>query len=391
MNVLDQYRLQATPDDIERAHVLKGAILDEINSLPNGRMTYGTFTERSMYGYGEDAPGFYTQSNFTPNNTDGRAVDSFGTMVAYPGTGAAVGEIVAIETGELLSNNPLTVIEVGGGDGTMMLNLLSGASKIMRADRINNPIRPIMIDKTAQLLDRQKAQVERARASNNRIADPVFVHSSIEDLDFAPQNVGAVVTNELLDMLPFEVAAQLGEPKPGLMYVGASDGELDFVYDTATEDLADQAAETLRTYPNATTKPFQPELVPTLEKLSGLILKGVVITMDYGPNAGTDVQVMRGHVSVTQYDQLRYPGLFDISVIPDWNKVTQWGVRKFGVKNVESERMDEFIASSESYADPYRIVSNAMRKGAAAQGKEQEMRRMIQLMSSSYRVVLFRK
>lgn len=393
MNALDQHRLKLTPDDIERASVLKAAIVNEIESSPNGLMTYGTFAERSMYGYGEDIPGYYTQSNFSPNNTDGRAEDSFGTMVAYPGTGAAVGEIVAIETGELLGigNDPLTVIEVGGGDGTMMFNLLSGATRIMRADRIKNPIRPIMIDKTAQLLARQKAQVERASASNDQIIDPVFIHTGIENLDFPPQNVGAVVTNELLDMLPFEVAAQLGEPKPGLMYVRASDGELDFVYEAATDDLADLAADTLRTYPNHAKKSFQPELLTSLEKLVGLILKGVVITMDYGPDAGTDVQVMRSTLTVAQYDQLKYPGLFDISVIPDWNKVTRWGLGKFGARNVESERMDEFIASSESYPDPYSIVSNGMRKRVAANGKEGELRKIIQFMVSNYRVVLFRK
>ena len=387
MNI--QEALKATPADIERSYKLRLAIIDEIRESKDGLMSFGDFAQRSMYGYDADLPGYYTNTNFSPNNPDGDSSDTFGTAAVYPGVGAAIGEIAVIELAGMIGTNPLTLIEVGGGDGIMMRNMIVGSGKQLQREGLSRTIHPIMIDRTPQLLDRQASAIQEVRVSDNtlRVADPLLVGSRLEDAEMPSQAVGAVISNELLDMLPFEVACDIEESVPGMFYVKVVNGKIVPAFAPARSEYMDDAAYTLEKNPHKPLQSFQPTLIESVKQLADLIEQGVIITTDYKAGCEPDVQVMRNGVSGVPLMELQFPGLFDISVVPDWAKIRKWAIAAYGKENVEFESLGSFILSSETHDDLSKIFPKNRQKKDA----RELLRQLATMAMGNYDTLLIRK
>ncbi len=386
--------LRATPEDMERSHNLKQAIIAEINDKPGGLMTYGEFVQRSLYGYDEKITGYYTNPSFTPNSADMDSANTFGTMVTYPGFGAAIGEKVVMELDGHDDNHTLSIIEVGGGDGTLMVNTIAGASRHLKQMAAKRAINPVMIDRTPQLLNRQREAIGalvQSGVEGIEVVDPVFIGSRVEEMEWCIRKVGAVVSNELLDMLPFEVAARTGDLTPGLFFVTVKDGYIAPVFAPASEEFADEADHVLGEHPEKLLQSFQPGLIPAMNSLTNLIDKGMIVTVDYTPGYEPDVQINRNNVQGVPQLEMAYPGLFDISVVPDWAKIVRWAADQYGPENVELDNLGDFILNTPSYDDIYEILPELVKTAAIAETSKNMARRVLMMVLDNYASLLIRK
>ncbi len=355
--------LNASAEDLARSDKLHRAIAERIGESPGGVITFGEFVGFSMYGCG-DVPGYYTHDGFAPNDFTNDK-NSFGTMAKDPGFGGAIGEIIAIESMAYLGDNPLEIIEVGGGDGTAMTNIIAGALRQLRGTGHQNGVGVTLIDRAGQLLDRQQNAIQSMTTTER----PLQVHAlpaDIQNITGPIKAAGAVVSNELLDMLPFEVAFRSDSVKPKILYVGCNGGELAVTVAPAPDEYQDQAAATLRQNPNAQLKSFQPNLLRVMQNLASLVVKGTIITADYKAGDDLDVQVVRiGARSDIPLIEVDYPGLFDISVTPDWRAVIAWARATHGDSSVAPAKLGDFLLSAPSYNNVWDLLPESLRFNAA--------------------------
>ncbi len=385
--------LNASPDDLARSEHLRQAIIEEMKELPGGLMTFGRFAELSIYGCGPELHGYYTNHSFSPNDvTTIDNADSIGTLAAYGSVGNAIGEIAADELVGFIEGSHFNLIEVGGGNGTLMVNMLAGAAKRLRQHNDRHPLQPVSIDRVPQLLERQRRAVTAAAAKSRRIADPVFIHARIEDVTGPLFPSGVVVSNELLDMLPFEVAVrQTDASVPQLLYVEYADGLLLPVRADAPEELFDEVEATLKRYPQHTLHSFQPRLIETMGKLTSLVETGTIITLDYRPNYEPDVQILRNGVTNARSEHFNFPGLFDISVVPDWQKISRWAISRYGEDCVELELMSDFLEDTDTFAGRLRSLADIVLNKRPGSINNAMIDMMISQLGDNYAALTIRK
>jgi SAM-dependent MidA family methyltransferase len=348
--------------DLARCDTLAVKIADEIVSSPDGTITYGTFVSRSLYGYPDDETGlgYYTQPNFAPNNyVDSAPANTFTTIGAFPGATSALGEkLGTLISPDIVRGDSIDFIEIGGGDGKITVGILSELVQTLHARGKLPNIDVTSIDRTDQLLQRQAMAVEalRSKPANSLVRKALGQH----ELDNTPielmgagdaKDKGIVFSNELLDMLPFEVAVR--DDEIGLLHVElADDGVFEYTFRKPCDELEELAAKTLERYPGKVLKSFQPALIPTMQKMAGLIESGRVLTLDYANDGDLDVQIVRNSNEVKVPGiELDLPGAFDISTTPDWERIVEWATQAYGAGCVEYGSVKDLIGTSKFTTD----------------------------------------
>jgi SAM-dependent MidA family methyltransferase len=371
--------------DLTRCETLAGKIGNEIAESPAGVITYGAFVSRSLYGYPDDqtGEGYYTQSNFSPNNNLASArADTFTTIGAYPGAGRALGEkLGTLISPDIVKGEEIDFIEIGGGDGKITVGIISELIQTLHSRGKLPKLGVTSIDRTDQLLTKQARAVEALRSNpkNSLVRKALGEH----ELDNSPietkgsedaKDKGIVFSNELLDMLPFEVAVRANGVN--LLYVElTADGEFIYTFRKPGDELEELAAKTLERYPDKLMKSFQPELLPTMQRIAGLIESGQVLTVDYKYDDNMDVQIVRNCDEVKLPGvELDYPGAFDISTTPDWERIVEWANSIFGTDNVAYGPVKDLIGNSKFTTDISLFTGNPLA------GKFKETRQLSQVM-----------
>jgi SAM-dependent MidA family methyltransferase len=267
-----------------------------------GPITFAEFMEHALYGPG----GFYEEP---PIGADGHFVTS-------PHVHPIFAELLLrglVELWEELGRpDPLTLVEVGAGDGTLARDLLrlAGEREHPRIDYV---------------------AVDRSRGSRVALAE---VTGRVEEgLRGVGTLDGAVVfANELLDNLPFRRVRRTGGRLEEVR-VGLEDARFVEVLAPCDPELASSIAGLQES--GEITVPVG--AFRFVDDLAATLLRGFALLIDYGSEGGPagEVHGYRGHV--VQEDVLRDPGSADITAGVDLGAIAgraeEKGLRSIGLSS----------------------------------------------------------
>jgi SAM-dependent MidA family methyltransferase len=269
-----------------------------------GPITFAEFMDLALYGPG----GFY----------DRPPVGREGHYMTSPHVHPLFAELLLRALMDLWDRlgrpEPLTLVEVGAGDGTLAADLLR-----------------LLGEREGPLVDYMA--VERSPGARARLPElAVGVEEIVHDLE--PLDPGIVFANELLDNLPFRrvrgtvggvVEVGIGNVPDGFMEVGIPcDGEI-------AELVAEQAPA---------LAPGEEAIVPIgalgfVDDLAATLQRGYALLIDYGSARGPtgEVHGYRDHGVVA--DILRDPGSADITAGVDLGAIARRaetrGLRSLGL------------------------------------------------------------
>jgi SAM-dependent MidA family methyltransferase len=256
----------------------------------HGPITFAEFMEHALYGPG----GFYEQP----------PVGEEGHFVTSPHLHPVFADLLRFALGELRSGlgdpDPLPIVELGAGDGTLARQLIAGAREA------GGP-------------DLEYAAVERSAGARKRLGElGLRVGERIQNLP--PADPGCAFANELLDNLPFRRVLG-GDDGPVEIRVGVSDDRFVEVEVPCDDELLDAIA-------------VAPELgrelvVPTgalrlIDEIAAWLRRGYVLFIDYGsegPAASGAVHGYRSHR--VEHDVLSEPGTADITAGVDFEAIAR--------------------------------------------------------------------
>jgi SAM-dependent MidA family methyltransferase len=269
-----------------------------------GPISFAEFMEAALY---DPVGGFF----------EGTAVGAEADFVTSPHVSPLFGTLLSRLTEDvrmLLGDpDPLAVVEVGAGDGTLGRHLASGLAE--------GGGRLTLVERT----ERQRASLAELAGS---FPVPARVVSSLAEL--GPGSVtGCVLANELLDNLPFH-RVRNGAQGPAELCVGLVDDELALVEAPPTTPETAAAANALA--------PGTEAIVPAgtyqfLAEVADVLERGYVVLIDYATAAGeAEVHGYRMHRPVA--DVLARPGTTDVTAGVDFDDVARFaetrGLRSWG-------------------------------------------------------------
>ncbi len=271
---------------------LKDRLIEQITL--EGPMPVDAYMARCLL---DPIDGYYTKNT---------ALGADGDFITAPLISQMFGEMIGVWVAQVWlsmgSPSPFRLVEIGGGDGTLMSDILRVAERV---PGLRDTARVTMVEVSEPL---------RALQSQ-KLPDAAFVPS----LDGVAEDMPViVVANELLDCLP---ARQFIRTETGWFErcVGLQDDALAFGLIPAGEDFIppfDAAIGDL-----IEISPAQTRLAENL----ALLVKnatGAALLIDYGrdkPEAGDTLQALYRH---QKHDPLEAPGLHDLTVWADFPAVT---------------------------------------------------------------------
>lgn len=227
---------------------------------------------------------------------------------------------------ELGRPGEFTVVEMGGGNGTLARDLLREAPVV--DPRFAESLHYVLVDVAAALLGRQRASVAG-------LGSVGLVHGSAPFLPFGGVT-GCFLSNELVDAFPFHrVVFEGGEPLE--IYVGFEDGEF---YETALELSSPELADVLERWESHPPDGVEVSVSLLAERWMAEVGKaldrGWVITIDYG-FIDREAARVRG-IPTRFFGNQAILGEFDMTTDVDFAALTEAG-RRAGL--VERSILDE--------------------------------------------------
>jgi SAM-dependent MidA family methyltransferase len=251
-----------------------------------GPITFAEFMEHALYEPG----GFYEEP---PVGLEGHFVTS-------PHVHPIFAELLLralVELWELLGRpDPLTIVEVGAGDGTLAFDLL----------------------RLARETDAPKlgyVAVERSPGARARLHElPVHVEEGLEAL--VPLDQAVVFANELLDNLPFR---RVRRTDAGLaeIRVRTRPGGFEEVEEPCEEELASLVPPLRR----GEESNVPVGAIRLIDELATTLRRGYVLLVDYGSVRGPAGEVHGYREHRVRHDVLRDPGSADITAGVDFGVV----------------------------------------------------------------------
>lgn len=248
---------------------------------------------------------------------------------------------------QLNSSSEFTIVEFGAGDGSFAAVVLDTLQRT--SDELFNSIEYVVIEASPDARARDAKQLERFC---RRIQ-----FTSLQELDEI--TAGVVFSNELFDAFPVHrltsIAGQLKELFVTLNDAGAFTWVAD---DLSSKSLQEFCAEHLPPLLEGQIVEVNLGIQEWLRTISEKLLKGYVITVDYGSEAedlyrnpdrfqGT-LRGFRHHDFVG--DILECPGENDITTTVDWTYVKTVG-RTFGLEVEEFAPLDKFLIGAGALAE----------------------------------------
>ena len=285
---------------------LEKIIIREIEQ--KGPIPFRDFMEMSLY-YPD--LGYYTSEN--------RRIGTNGDYYTSPWLSSVLGEMLALQIEEMwaiLGKEDFTIVEFGGGDGTLCIDILNQLK--------NNPVlysrlRYHIIEKKRRLREEDKKQVPGIQSW----------HESPDEI--GPVKNGCVLSNELLDNLstsPVVMQDELME-----VFVDYNDGFVETLRPAGSK-LKQYFAQLGVRLPNGFRTEVNLEAIEWIRKVAAILEKGFVLTIDYGcPSAelysttrseGTLVCYHRHQVNYSPYQHI---GEQDITTHVNFSALQHWGIQ----------------------------------------------------------------
>ncbi len=272
---------------------LRERLLREIRT--RGPVPFAEFMEAALY---DPEAGFYA----------GLPVGPDGDFVTSPHVSSAFGALLARQLGEVweLLNRPepLTVVEVGAGDGTLAGQVLREAGAV---EGLGAALRYLA--------------VERSRAALRALADAgIETRESLR----AAGPAHCVLANELLDNLPFHRLRRRDGRTVEVM-VGA-DG--DRLVEVEAEPTPEALAALRTPLPEGEERPVSPAALALVSEIAETLPRGYAFLFDYGFAAGEEPGEVHAYLAqrVTG-DVLDDPGTRDLTAAVDFVAVAAEAAR----------------------------------------------------------------
>ena len=267
----------------------------------HGPISFAEYMELALYG----PNGFYETP---PVGEAGHFVTS---PHVHPVFGRLLGDAIRACWHELGRPNPLSIVEVGAGDGTL-------ATQVTRA-LADIPKRYVAIERSSG-----------AREALRRLPAPVEVSASLEAIG---QHLdGVIIANELLDNLPFRWARRDERGDLHEVLIGVEEERLV----TVPRPLRINDEEALATWPDSVPPgaegPIPEGALHFVDRVARMLHRGYAVMIDYAVERGSGIHGYR-HQRVVD-DVLHEPGTTDITGGVDFgvlaDRAEALGLRSFG-------------------------------------------------------------
>jgi SAM-dependent MidA family methyltransferase len=258
-----------------------------------GPITFAEYMEHALYGPGA----FYERP----------AVGMEGHFLTSPHVHPIFAELLLralVSLGDALgATDPLSVVEVGAGDGTLARELLQ-----LAGDRGDRRLDYIAVERSA---------TARARLSELNLRVAAHVR------DLPPMDRGIVFANELLDNLPFR-RIRATATGPIEVRVDVAGGRFVEVEVPCDPELARWAGD----LPAAQEVALPIDAFELLDSVAGSLASGYVLLIDYGEATGLGGEV-HGYRDHRPWDDvLREPGSADITTGVDFRAIARHAVSR---------------------------------------------------------------
>jgi SAM-dependent MidA family methyltransferase len=273
-----------------------------------GPISFHDFMEMSLY---HPEYGYYS----TARDKIGKSGDFY----TSPCVSSLFGEMIARQLEEMwywLGKQPFSVVEYGAGTGLLCRDILQSLKRN----------KELYVDLHYHIIEKSKAMREKERQS---LPDPdkVSWHDDIMDI---PPVTGCILSNELIDN--FAVHQVMMENELMEVFVDHKDGFTECLR-PAAQPLKDYFRELNVTLPAGFRTEINLEAINWITRISGVLKKGFVLTIDYGfpsralydkrRNRGTLVCYHRHMVNYSPYTNI---GEQDITTHVNFSALCHWGM-----------------------------------------------------------------
>jgi len=305
-------------------------ILLERSAEPDGFVPFDRFMEVALYG---SDVGFYTR----PEPPFGREGDYYTAAHVTPLFGRAIAQRLRSAFAKLPVRAPLRVVEVGPGDGTLGVAVLTG---LAHYPELRRRLEYVLVERSPGLARRAIEQVSSAGQSSGI---PARVASGVgSDGPF----YGAVLANEVLDAQPVRRLLWDGGRwrETGVKLV--KDG---FVRATGPCDRPVPAPDLPGNLPDGTIVEVSPGAEALLREVADHLVGGLFLVLDYGMEEGEliaahptgTLAAVRRHRFVD--DPFEHPGAADLSAFVNFTRVRA-AAAAAGLKELAFRRQAEALA-----------------------------------------------
>jgi SAM-dependent MidA family methyltransferase len=267
---------------------LKKRLLERIRS--EGPITFAEFMEAALY---DPEDGFYARP----------PVGREGHFVTSPHVSPAFGDLLARQLAEcwdaLGHPRPLIVVELGAGDGTLAVQMLTAARSVPDLSRA---LRYVAVERSPGALASLREAGLEARQS----------------LDQVERFTGCLIANEVLDNVPFHRLRER-DGRAMEVRVGADGDRLVEVAAQPAQEVLDLVDRPLRA---GEERPVSPAAMALIEDLAGVLQRGYSFLFDYGFGGRVTpgpVHAYRDHQVLAEV--LQEPGSRDVTAAVDFDLV----------------------------------------------------------------------
>jgi SAM-dependent MidA family methyltransferase len=294
------------PDaEIARSRALAGRIRAAIDAA-GGWIGFDRYMAMVLY---EPGLGYYAGG--------GAKFGAAGDFVTAPEISPLFGRTLARQVAQVLAGLPGDVLELGPGTGRLAADLLAELEALGTL-----PQRYRLLDLSAELRERQRATLE-ARVPH--------LMARVEWLDRLPGRfTGVVVANEVLDAVPVNLVAWLGDGpvERGVTRAGEA-------FEWADRPIASGALEAAAAAidpppPAPYVSEFGLQARALAATLAGMLEAGVLLFVDYGFGRGEYYHPQRATGTLMCHsrhfahdDPFRLPGLQDITAHVDFTAIAE--------------------------------------------------------------------
>jgi len=330
---------------------LAGRIRAEIESSPDGRITFARYMERALY---EPELGYYRAAADRPTDA--------GDFLTAPETHAIFGWTVArrIESlwDELGRPRPFHLVEYGAGSGTLALSILDGFRRHSASDLLE-AVRYEPVESNSHRLANLRERFEKAGLAGSLAAAGSPAIGSVPV-------VGVILANEFLDAMPVHRVVVRGGRLWELFVTwnsGSSDANapggaaaagrfVEVAADPSTPELPARLEEDAVELAEGQVAEICLGLAPWLDEASARLARGFVLAIDYGYEAAElygprrlagSLLGYRGHHVET--DPFAAPGLTDLTAHVDFTAVRQLAEAR-GFRTVSLTTQSEFLVAA---------------------------------------------
>ena len=229
-----------------------------------GPITFAEFMELALYhpGYG-----YYSSGN----SRIGKEGDFYTSPYVHPAFGKVIANFI-MKSFDIIDEEKLTIIELGAGKGLLALDVLTQikSANPEQYDRSNYYI----VEKSDHFRNESKKTLIDHRHKIKWL-------SSLDELEKEKVS-GVIISNELIDALAFH-RVKVVEENLVEIYVSVEDGEIIEITDKpSSADLEEYFQNTDVQFREGQEFEINLHAESLLQKIEGILRKGLILTIDYG-------------------------------------------------------------------------------------------------------------